>query len=121
MCSRSVIIIEIRIERSSQRAFVERDHVIEALAPNGSNHSLYIGSLPWRARCRQNFRDAHVSHLLSEVVAEDSIAVPQQVPRELVKGKGLPQLLCRPLRGPVGGPVEVQNATPVMGQHQKHV
>ena len=95
--------------------------MIEAVAPNGSYHSLYIGSLPRRARCRQNFADAHVSHLLSELIAKDSIAVAQQVARELVKGKGLPQLLSRPLRGRVGGHVEVQNATPVMGQHQKHV
>ena len=80
-----------------------------------------IGSLPRRARCRQNFADAHVSHLFSEVLAEDGIAVAQQVTRELVKGKGLPQLLPRPLRGRVGGDIAVKNATPVMGQDEKHV
>ena len=53
--------------------------MIEALATNGSNHSLDIGSLPRRAGCRQDFADAHVSHLFSEVVAEDRIAVVQQV------------------------------------------
>jgi len=42
-------------------------------------------------------------------------------PGGLGKGKCLPQLLSRPLRGRVGGNVEVQNAAPVMGQHQKHV
>jgi hypothetical protein len=63
---------------------MEHDHMIEALATNGSNHSLYIGSLPRRARCRQNFADAHVSHLFSEFIAKDPIAVPQQVTRELV-------------------------------------
>ena len=95
--------------------------MIEALASNGSNHSLYIGSLPRRARCRQDFTNAHVSHLFSEVITKDPIAVPQQVTRELVKGECLPQLLSRPVRGWVGGHIEVQNATPVMGQHQKHV
>jgi hypothetical protein len=100
---------------------VEHDHMIEALTSNGSNHSLYIGSLPRRARCRQHFADAHVSHLSSEVIAEDGIAVAQQVARELVKGKGLPQLLPRPLRGRVGRHIEVQDATSVMGQHHKHV
>jgi hypothetical protein len=64
---------------------------------------------------------AHVSHLFSEVIAKDPIAVPQQVTQELVKGKCLPQLLSRPLRGRVGGHIEVQDATPVMGQHRKHV
>ena len=72
--------------------------MIEALASNRSNHSLYIGSLPRRARCRQNFADAHVSHLFSEVIAEDSIAVAQQVARELGKGKRILQLLSRPTR-----------------------
>ena len=100
---------------------MEYDHMIEALATNGSKHSLYIGSLPRRARCRQDFADAHVSHLFSEVIAKDPIAVPQQVAWELLKGKCLPQLLSRPLRGRVGGHIEVQDATPVMGQHQKHV
>jgi len=65
--------------------------------------------------------DAQVSHLFSEVKAENSIAVAQQVTRELVKGKGLPQLLRRPLCGRVGSHIEMQNATPVMGQYQKHV
>ena len=62
-----------------------------------------------------------VSHLFSEVIAKDPIPVPQQVTRELVKGKCLPQLLPRLFSGWVGGHIKVQNATPVMGQHQKHV
>src|ERR1700694_1766475 len=95
--------------------------MIEALASNGSNHSLYIVSLPRRARCRQDFANAHVSHLFSEVVAKNPIAVPQHVTRGLVKGKCLPQLLSHPLRRWAGGHIEVQNTTPVMGQHQKHV
>ena len=56
--------------------------MIEALAPNGTNHPLHIGSLPRRTRRRQYFLDAKVSHLFSEVIAEDRIAVPQQVARE---------------------------------------
>jgi len=100
---------------------MQYDHVIETLTANGSNHSLDIGSLPRRARCRQNFADAHISHLFSELVAEDSIAVAQQIARELGEGKCFPQLLSRPLRGRVGGNVKVQNATAVMGQNQENV
>src|SRR5271167_3135838 len=95
--------------------------MIEALAPNGTNHPLHVDSLPWGSRRGQHFLEAHVSHLFSELIAEDSIAVAQQVARQLVKGEGLPQLLSRPLCGRVGGHVEVQDATPVMGQYQKHV
>ena len=57
MCSRSVRIIEIRIEGSSQRVFMEHDQMIEAPASNGADHAFYIGTLPRRARCRQNFAD----------------------------------------------------------------
>jgi hypothetical protein len=53
--------------------------MIEALAANGSNHPLYIGSLPRQARRRQDFVDAHVSHLFSEIIPKESIAVAQQV------------------------------------------
>jgi hypothetical protein len=95
--------------------------MIEALAANGTNHPLHIGSLPRRAWCREHFLDSHVAHLFLEVMAEDGIAVPQQVMRELVKGKGLPQLLPRPFGGRVGGHIAMKNATTIMGQHQKHV
>jgi len=88
--------------------------MIEALTPNGTNYPLHVGSLPRRSRRGQHFVDAHVSHLFSELIAEDSIAVAQQVTRELVEGKGLPQLLSCPLRGGVGSHIEVKNATPAV-------
>jgi hypothetical protein len=93
---------------------MEHDHMIEAFATNGSDDPLDIGSLPRRARCRQDFANAHVSHLFSKFIAKGRIAVTQQVARKLVKGKGLAQLLSRPLRGRVGGDIEAR-ATPVGG------
>lgn len=66
---------------------MEHDYMIEALTPNGTNHPFHVGSLPGRARRGQHFVDAHVSHLFSEVIAEDSIAIAQQLVRQLVKGK----------------------------------
>jgi transposase len=95
--------------------------MIEAVAPNGTNHPLDVGSLPRGARRRQHFADAHVSHLSSECIAEDGIAVAQQITRELVKEEGFPQLLSRPLRGRVSGHIEVKNTTTVMSQYEKHV
>src|SRR5215469_11834262 len=95
--------------------------MVQALAPYRANHPLDIGSLPRRARCRQNFADAHVAHLVLEVIAENSIAVTKYVTRELLKGKGLSQLLSCPLRGRMSGDIAVNNATPIIGQYQKHV
>src|ERR1019366_8403037 len=100
---------------------MEHDHMIEALAPNGTDHPLHIGSLPrgsWRG---QHFLDTHVSHLSSKLIAENRIGVAEQVARELVEGKCLPQLLPRPLCGRVGGHIEVKNTATVMGQYQKYV
>src|ERR1700737_4156156 len=100
---------------------MENDDMIEALAPNGTNHPLNESSLPRRARRGQHFLNAHVSHLFSEVVAEDRVAVAQQVAPQLVKGKCLSQLLSRPFCSRVHRHLEVKNATTVMGQYQKHI
>ena len=85
---------------------MQHDHVIEALTANRSNQSLDIGSLPRRARCRQDLADAHISQLFSEIMAENGITVAQQ----LREGKGLSHLLSRPFCGWVGGNIEVQNS-----------
>src|SRR2546430_8543507 len=92
---------------------MEHDHVIEAFATNGANHPLDIGSLPRRARCRQDFANAHVSHVFSEVIAKDRIAVAQEVARELGKGKCLAQF-CPVQSAPtsvVGGPLGSSTGT----------
>src|SRR5262252_2116200 len=60
----SVIVLKITGEGSTQAGFIEHDDMVETLAPNGTNHPLDIGSLPRRARCRQNFADAQVSYLI---------------------------------------------------------
>ena len=73
------------------------------------------------ARCRKNFADTHVSHLFSEVIAKDRIAVAEEEARELGKRKCFPYLLCGPLRGRMSGHIEMQDEASVMGQHQKHV
>ena len=46
MGSRSVIVIQVRIQGATKRALMKHDPMIEALPPNGTNHSLDVGSLP---------------------------------------------------------------------------
>jgi len=95
--------------------------MVEALAPNRTNHPFHVGSLPGRTRRRQHLLYAHVSDLFCEVLAENRIAISQQVAWGLVKGTGFSQLLARPLRSRVAGHVEVENAATIMDQDQKHV
>ena len=100
---------------------MEHEHMVQALAPNRTNDALDVGPLPGGSRGAQHLVDTHVSHLSPEGIAEDSIAVAQQVARKLIKGERFSQLLSGPLRGWVGGHIEVENAPAVMSQHQKHV
>ena len=95
--------------------------MVQALSPNRTNDALNIRPLPRGSRGGKDFLDSHVGYLSVEVTAVDGIAIAEQVARELVEGKCLPQLLSRPLRTRVGGHIEVQDSAPVMGQHQKHI
>src|SRR5260370_1008071 len=80
-----VIMLHVRLHVSAQRLLVENDHVVDALVPNRPNHPLDVGPLPGRTRRREHFFDAHMSDLLSEVGAEDTIPIAQKISRRLLK------------------------------------
>jgi hypothetical protein len=65
--------------------------------------------------------NAQCLDLLHKRVAEDAITVAPQITRGAVSRKGLLQLLCGPLGRGMGRDAEVQNAPPVVCQHQKDV
>jgi hypothetical protein len=58
---------------------------------------------------------------LDEVVAEDAIAIPQQVSRDLVKRKGLSQLRGSPFRSRMRGHVAMGDPAPLVSKHQEDV
>ena len=60
-------------------------------------------------------------HICRKLTAVDSVAVPKQVPRDLLKGKGLPELLRGPLGRRMGGDVEMDDPPSVVSQNQEHV
>src|SRR5450432_3982061 len=95
--------------------------MIETLAPDRADHTLDVSPLPRRSRRTKQVLDAHISNLLCEVIAKDSITVSQQVTRCSVPGEGISKLLGRPFRGRMSRDVEVQDAPPLMGQHQEHI
>jgi hypothetical protein len=94
---------------------MQHDRMIEAFTPNGSNQSL------GKRGADRTSPMPIFSQLFSEIMAKNGITVAQQVARRRSAGKGLPHLLSRLLCDWVGDNMEVQNAPPVMGQHQKHV
>jgi hypothetical protein len=52
-----VIILDVSRQDSHQVRLVKHDHVIQALATNGSDHALDVGILPRRLRCTDHFFD----------------------------------------------------------------
>jgi hypothetical protein len=73
---RLVIIRHERFHMPVQRRFAEHNHVLQTLTPNRSDDAFHLSTLPRRVWSRENLLDAHGLHLLSEVIAEDAIAIP---------------------------------------------
>ena len=82
---------------NSSRDSQSGDHDRQAFTANGADDAFHVGTLPRGPRCRQNFLDSHGFHILRKLTAEDPVAVSNQITRNLVKGKGLPELLRSPL------------------------
>jgi hypothetical protein len=104
-----------------QRGFAEDDHMIEARAPNRTDHALDVGPVPRGSRCTKHLLHVHVVDLSSEVVTEDSIPISQQIAWCRVPRESIAQLLGGPFRGRMSRNVEVQYSPPLMGQHQEYV
>src|ERR1035437_539224 len=97
MCPAPMVVVNEALKVSIQAALAKYDHVIQALAANGPDHTFDIGVLPWRPRRRKHLFDAHGLHLVDEVLAEDPIPIPEQISRYSVPRKGLAHLLSSPL------------------------
>ena len=80
----------------AEAALVEYDHVIEALAANGADHSFDICTLPWGSRGRQHFPDSHRIYLGHKVLSKDAITVSQQLLWCAFPWKRFTRLLRRP-------------------------
>ena len=116
-----MIIIQKTLEMPVQAAFVEHDQVIQALPADGPDYPFYVGTLPRRTRCREYLFDAHGLQLANEIAAKDPIAVAQQIAWRAVPGECLSQLLSDPFCRRMGRDGEVNNAPPLMRQHQEYI
>ena len=68
MRSGFVIVRREQLDLLVECRFVEDDHMIEALTPDGAYHALDVSSLPRRSWRRKHFPHAHVLDLSGEVV-----------------------------------------------------
>jgi len=68
---------------------------------------------------RQDFADGPALEALPEHVTVDRVAVSEEVRRGGVVREGFHDLLGRPGRGGMPGDVEVEDAPPVVGEHDE--
>jgi len=114
-----VVVREVASQGTAQVRFAEDDDVIQTLAPDGADEAFREGVLPRAVRRRQDFTDAHALQALPEHVTVDRVAVAEEVGRGRVVREGVYDLLSRPGRGGMLGDIEVEDAPPVVGEHDE--
>ena len=79
-------------------ALPEHDHMVETLASDRADQSLYVPVLPRRAGSDRLVADAHGPQPARDRSAVNRILVADQIARRLGPREGFGYLLCDPLR-----------------------
>ena len=98
---------------------VDYDHVIETFSTYGANHSFDKWILPWRARCSQDFLNAHTFDASLKRMTINSIAIADQEPWRFVKRKRLDDLLRGPFGSRVSRYIEVHDAATIVAKYDE--
>src|SRR5215472_4952091 len=117
MSAPPMVIICIRRKVLVQGSLAEYDHMVQALAADRANQPFHVSPLPRRPWCRQHLLDPLRFHLIYELLAEDLVAVAEQVARCSVPRERFAQLLRCPLGSRMLRHREVENAPAVVSQH----
>jgi hypothetical protein len=88
---------------------VEDNHGIQALSPDGADDAFHQRTFPGRPGSRKDLLDPHGFHV-AELPAKDAVAVTKKISRDLIEGKGFPQLLGSAFGGGMGSDVEGDDA-----------
>ena len=95
---------------------IEDDDVVQTLAADRADDAFDVGILPGRARCRADGRETEGLDRPIERRVEGRVAVVEEEPRVRVVGKGLAELLSGPCGRGVLRHIDMQDASPVVGQ-----
>jgi hypothetical protein len=112
VCSGFMIVRHERPDVPMQRGFVEDYDVVQALAPNRSDHALHVCPLPGRSWRRKHLPDAHFLGLSGEIVAKDAIPIAQKIAWRRFPWECIAELLASPFRSGMSGDTE---ALPMLG------
>ena len=114
-----MIVVDIRLQDAAQMPLVKDDDIVEDLTSDTPDAALTIGILPRRSWRNFHLFDAHVADSRLPIRAVDGVPIPQEVTRGTIPGKGLDDLLGRPLGRGMCGDVQVHNPSAFMRQHDE--
>ena len=109
-----MVVLEVRSKNALEVAFVEHNHMIQALTPNRSDQALNVWILPGRTPRRDDLFNAHVRNAILEMISVDAISITNHKPWRLIFRERLYDLLRRPLGRRMGGDVEVNKHPSIM-------
>ncbi len=118
------LLLAVRHERTQnghEVLLVQNDDVIEALSPQGAEHSLRNSVRFWGVDRGGDGVDADASCALTKVAAVDGIAITQQMPWRVSPGCCLDHLSPDPGRRGAGRHIDVDQLTPTMSDEDEHV
>jgi len=117
----SMVIREVRTQRSPQRVLAEDENVIQAFSSDRPDEPFDGCPLPRRPWSAENLIDVNDLDLPSEFFAENAVAITKQIFRCGIEGERFEYLLrctlCRRMRCHV----EVDDTPPVMRQNNEDV
>ena len=73
-----MVVLEVGCEDATEMCLADDDHVIEALASDGSDQTLNERILPWTRRSGHDFGDTHASQSPLECVGVDAVSISVQ-------------------------------------------
>src|SRR2546425_12670999 len=95
-------------------------NAVQTLASDGADEPFREGALPRALRSREDVTDPHALHALLKYVAVDAVALAKEIPQCAVIGESRHDLLGGPVGGGALGHVEVDDASPMVNQHDEN-
>jgi hypothetical protein len=114
MGARAVVIVHVRKQHVAQMAFAKYHDVISAFPADRADQPFCVGVLLGRARRRRTISNADRPNPADKDLAISSIAVPDQVTRDLLPATRLRQLIGDPFGRWVRGHSKPQDLPPTM-------
>jgi hypothetical protein len=101
-------------------SLVQDDDMVQAFAAETPDEPFDVGVLPRTAGSDQYFFDPHVPHPLPKSSAVDTVPIAQEIAWRFFPRTRVHDLLGGPLGGGMLSDVEVDDATPMVGQDEQH-